>query len=181
MDISHFLDFLYAGKKRKNGEPAVSHFFAVRDILKAEGVREEYILNAALLHDVMEDHNLSLEYLVLKFGEKVAKLVEILSKNPGWNTSYVKMKSSMDEVESSWADYPEAVMIKMADRLHNLRTAEGLPAERRLDYVEETYEILIPLFETILKTNKLGYYRQVMKSLLAKIIAKAASLKKKFQ
>ena len=178
MDINHFLDFLYSGKKRKNGEPAVSHFYAVRDILKAEGIKEESILNAALLHDVMEDHNLNYEYLALKFGDKVAKLVEILSKNPAWNTSYCRMKSSMDGVASSWADYPEAVVIKMADRLHNLRTVEGLKPEKRRIYMEETYEILIPLFESILKTNKLGYYKKVIKSLLKKIIRAAASIKK---
>lgn len=178
MNIDNFLDFLYAGKKRKNGQPVVSHFYAVRDILKAEGIKEESILNAALLHDVIEDRHLNFEYLALKFGDKVAKLVEILSKNPGWNTSYVKMKSSMDLVESSWADYPEAIIIKMADRLHNLRTAEGLKLERRREYIEETNGILIPLFEYVLKTNKLGYYKNVINNLLKKITGAVASIKK---
>lgn len=172
------MDFFYGGKKRKNGEPAVSHCYEVRKILKEVGIKEESILNAAMLHDVIEDYFLNSEYLSLKFGEKIAKLVEILSKNPAWNTSYCKMKSSMDEVEGSWADYPEAVVIKMADRLHNLRTAEGLKPKKRVEYQKETDEILIPLFECIIRDNSSSHYRPAMKKLLTKIKRAVATLKK---
>jgi GTP pyrophosphokinase len=178
MKIEDFLDFFYGGKKRKNGEPAVSHCYEVRKILKEAGIKEESILNAAMLHDVIEDYFLNSEYLSLKFGEKVAKLVDILSKNPAWNTSYCKMKSSMDEVEGSWADYPEAVVIKMADRLHNLRTAEGLKPKKRIEYLEETDEILVPLFECIIRDNPSSHYRPAMKKLLIKIRRAATALKK---
>lgn len=178
MKVDSFLEFLYGDKKRKNGEPAVSHCYLVRQILKDEGIREESILNAAMLHDVIEDYYLNRAYLELKFGEKVAKLVEILSKNPAWNTNYCKMKSSMDEVVGSWADYPEAVVIKMADRLHNLRTAEGLKMKKRRMFSEETDEILIPLFVCIIKNNRHSYYWQVMKNLLAKIRTASKLLKK---
>jgi len=177
MQIDEFLDYLYGGKKRKNGEPAVSHCYAVRDILKAEGIREESILLAALLHDVIEDHYIHYEYVALRFGEKIARLVELLSKNPAWNTSYCRMKSAMDEVEKSWADHPEAVLIKMADRLHNLRTAEGLKLNKRHAYVTETYEILIPLFECAIKNNNTAY-TPIMRRLLKKIRVAVQHLKK---
>jgi GTP pyrophosphokinase len=169
MVIKRFVEQIYAGRKRKNGEPVTAHLFGVREILVAEGVTEHTLLEAALLHDILEDTDLTPEYLALRFGEKTAKLIDMLSKNPCWNTSYCKMKSSMDEIEVSWLDYPEAMAIKMADRLHNLYTIDGFKKEKQQEYLEETIELLIPVFERTLKKNNLGYLKNVIFSLLKKL------------
>ena len=169
MVIKQFVEQIYEGRKRKNGEPVTAHLYGVMNILAAEGVTEQTILNASLLHDILEDTDLTLDYLSLRFGEKTAKLIDLLSKNPCWNTSYCKMKSSMDEIEVSWLDYPEAMAIKMADRLHNLYTIDGFKKEKQQEYLEETIELLIPVFERTLKKNNLGYLKSVIFNLLKKL------------
>jgi len=116
--------------------------------------------------------------LALKFGDKIGKLVEILSKNSDWNTSYCKMKSSMDEIEGSWEDYPEAVVIKMADRLHNLYTIDGFNTAKQEEYIQETEELLIPVFERIYESKNFSHFKTVIEKLLAKLKAEVAHIQK---
>lgn len=159
MNIELFLDRLYQQKRRKTGEPAVNHLYAVRQLLVEQGVDDDEVLTAALLHDVLEDTDLSRDYLSLRFGDRVAHIVNLLSKKEMWNTSYCRMKSAMDEMEAEWTEYPEAIVIKMADRLHNLMTIHGFDAEKQKEYLAETEETLMPVFELILEKVPLERYR----------------------
>lgn len=181
MDISHFLEFVYEGKKRKTGEKATSHFYEVQKLLKNVGVTDKEILDAALLHDILEDTNLNKNYLALKFGERVMQIVYILSKEAIWNTSYCKMKSNIDAMENTWADYPEAVLIKMADRLHNLQTIDGFRIPKQHEYIEETYEILIPMFDNAIKKGHVGYLKPMMQKILKDLKQEAAKIQKKLE
>lgn len=169
MHVKSLIEYVYAGRKRKNGEPVTAHLYGVRNILVEEGIHEESMLDTALLHDILEDTDLTLDYLALKFGDKTAKLVDLLSKDPAWNTSYCRMKSSMDEIELSWIDYPEAVTIKMADRLHNLYTIDGFKPEKQREYIQETEEVLFPIFERIYEQNNLGRLKKVIYNLLQRL------------
>jgi (p)ppGpp synthase/HD superfamily hydrolase len=169
MDTEALLEHLYRGKKRKTGDPAVSHLFEVKKILEDEGITEETILNAALLHDVLEDININKEYISYKFGDRVLKLVELMSKETIWHTSFCRAKSNLDEMEMVIKDYPETIIIKMADRLHNLETIRGFKIEKQKEYLNETKTLLIPLFECALKRSNFVNYKKVIKSLLEKI------------
>lgn len=147
MSIPDFLESLYEGQKRKTGENATSHFYAVKEILETAGVTEKYILDAALLHDVLEDTPATKGHLVSKFGKTIANMVEILSKEEMWHTRYCKLKSYVYTLETCAIYYPEIILIKMADRLHNLQTIHVFSPKKKEEYLIETTDYLMPIFE----------------------------------
>jgi hypothetical protein len=178
---NNFIEHVYAGRTRKNGKPVTTHLYGVRDILIEAGIRDESVLNAALLHDILEDTDLDLEILAVKFGEKTANLVKLLSKNPFWKTSFCRMKSFMDELEIYCVDYPEALLIKLADRLHNLYTIDGFKLDKQRDYVRETMEILMPVFYRTVRNNNLGEYKKATMEILSMIRHEIESINEKLE
>ncbi len=173
MDIEHFIEFIYEGKIRKTGEKATSHFDAVRDILIEAGIADKIVLDAALLHDVLEDTRISKNYLALHFGEKVADIVDSLSKHQYWHTPYCKLKNHIDTIEASslYSYSQEVLLIKMADRLHNLQTLHGFSPAKQQEYIQETYEYLLPLFERLNHKDHFNFWRTATDHLLAQIYA----------
>lgn len=180
MNIQFFIHRAYKGKKRKTGDPYTSHLYAVKNILKEAGVHAEYILDAALLHDILEDTNFTKEYLAFRFGKKIADLVSVVSKIEHWNTSYCRMKSNLDYMEHSWKIHPEAIVIKMADRLHNLKTIYGFRNEKKKEYIGETENFLIPLFQKFLQEIDLGILKNPANNLLLQIENEVQDIQKRF-
>ena len=146
MQIIKFVEKVFAGKFRKTGEPYVCHLYAVHDILRQAGVEDRYVLDTALLHDVLEDTSITKEFLERNFGKVVAQMVVTLSKEVMWHTSYCKFKSYLYSLESCAIYYPEIILIKMADRLHNLMTIEAFDLQKQVEYIEETEHYLFPVF-----------------------------------
>lgn len=180
MDTTTFIEKKYGSSKRANGAYTTTHLYAVRDILDREGIKDEDILDAALLHDMIEDFpEISREELSKNFGEKVAEIVELVSKDPDWNTPYCKMKSNLDAMEHISWECPEAILIKMADRLHNLWTLEGFSLEKQKEYIEETKGLLIPMFTRILRQEEDKKIKKYMQSLLQKLIREVQEQEKK--
>ncbi len=180
MDTIAFIEEKYGNQKRANGAFTTTHLYAVRDILDREGIKDEDILDAALLHDMIEDFpEISREELSKNFGKKVAEIVELVSKDPDWNTPYCKMKSNLDAMEHIAWECPEAILIKMADRLHNLWTLDGFSLEKQREYLEETKELLIPMFERILHQEENKKIKKYMQSLLQKLIQEVHEQEKK--
>ena len=169
MAIEALIHILHKNQKRKSGDDYVTHPLAVRNILVKVGVSNDIILNAALVHDVLEDSTISKDYLVHKCGSKVANIVDILTKKSIWKTSYAKMNSSLSEIGQHWIDYPEATVIKMADRLHNLQTVQAFSLRKQQEYIAETQNLLLPLFRKILKKKGLGELENPISKLLRKI------------
>ena len=153
MELHGIIEFVYKHKQRKPGSGSVDHLHAVKDILKKAGVTDPAILNAALLHDVLEDTQMPKEYLTLKFGPRIADLVWVLSKN------------NPDEVAKS----PEAILIRMADQLHNLQTIHGLAKEKRQEYLKETNDVLLPMLKRAMKKIPVGEVRTCGTRLLRKL------------
>jgi len=178
MDNQFFLTHLY--EKRKTGESATSHLYAVKKILEEAGVNENTILTAALFHDIFEDTLISKDYIAHKLGDEVTEIIELCSKDEYWNTAYCRMKSNLDEMESCWRAHPEPVLIKMADRLHNLLTIRGFIKEKQLSYVKETEQLLIPLFEKVINTTSINSCQKPMKYLLKKIKAEIINIENNF-
>ncbi len=136
----------HRGQKRMSGEDFVSHSIAVALIL-AEQLLDSTSISAALLHDVVEDSDVRAEDIAREFGPEVAGIVDGLTK-----ISTLTFRSSAEEqVENyrklllSIARDARVIIIKLADRLHNMRTLEHLSLDRRQRIAQETREIYAPL------------------------------------
>ena len=136
----------HRGQKRMSGEEFVSHSIAVATILLSQ-LLDTTSIASALLHDVAEDTEVGLDDLSREFGTEVAGLVEGLTK-----ISHLTFRSTTEaQVENyrklllSIARDARVIIIKLADRLHNMRTLEHLPLERRRRIALETREIYAPL------------------------------------
>ncbi len=147
--ISRALSFsteAHRGQKRMSGEDFVEHSIAVATILAGLLVDTTSIC-AALLHDVVEDSGATIDDIAREFGAEVAELVDGLTK-----ISHLSFRSSAEEQSENYrklllsvAKDARVIIIKLADRLHNMRTLEHLPAERRHRIATETREIYGPL------------------------------------
>ncbi len=136
----------HRGQKRMSGEDFVEHSIAVASILASLLVDTTSIC-AALLHDVVEDSDVSTDDIARDFGAEVATLVDGLTK-----ISHLTFRSSAEEQSENYrklllsvAKDARVIIIKLADRLHNMRTLEHLPEERRRRIATETREIYAPL------------------------------------
>jgi guanosine-3',5'-bis(diphosphate) 3'-pyrophosphohydrolase len=136
----------HRGQKRMSGEDFVSHSIGVALIL-AEQLLDSTTIAAALLHDVVEDSDVRTEDIAKEFGSEIAGIVDGLTK-----ISSLTFRSSAEEqVENyrklllSIAKDARVIIIKLGDRLHNMRTLEHLSPERRSRIALETREIYAPL------------------------------------
>ncbi len=146
----------HEGQTRKSGEPFIEHPLAVAMTL-AELQLDATAIKAALLHDVPEDSHVTLVKIEEKFGKDVAKLVDGVTKlaklqlaAPGetrfsGNTTYERQAENLRKMLVAMAEDLRVVFIKLADRLHNMRTLEAMPPEKQTDTARETLEIYAPL------------------------------------
>src|SRR5438876_1062090 len=136
----------HRGQKRQSGDDYVSHSVAVATIL-AEQQMDSVTIAAALLHDVVEDSDVAVEDIRRTFGPEVAELVDGLTK-----LSTLTFRSTVEEQAENYrklllsvAKDARVIIIKLADRLHNMRTLEHLDPEKRRRIALETREIYAPL------------------------------------
>lgn len=153
----------HAGQSRRSGEPYVFHPFAVARILADLRLDSETLI-ACLLHDVVEDTPLTLGDIEQEFGASVAHLVDGVTKM-GWvagvRTAGATDKSKKERAHAeslrkmllAMAEDVRVVLIKLADRLHNMRTLAALPPDRQLAIARETMDIFAPL------ANRLGIWQ----------------------
>ena len=155
----------HAGQTRKSSEPYIQHPLAVAFLLADVGMDPDTIA-AGLLHDVVEDSDLDLERLQQEFGPHVTSLVDGVTKLEQIEQKQIdrfsqKSEELRDEQESeslrkmfiAMAEDIRVVIIKLADRLHNMRTLAPLSPERRKTFARETLEIFAPL------ANRLGVWQ----------------------
>ena len=150
----------HADQTRATGEPYVQHCLAVAAILAELGLDAPTIA-AGLLHDVLEDTDYSRQQMEQDFGKEVLSLVEGVTKLGQFDNLDSQASRSYDEREMeslrkmflAMVDDPRVILIKLADRLHNMRTLNALPPERRQRIARETLEIFAPL------ANRLGIWQ----------------------
>ncbi len=140
----------HEGQMRQSGEPYVKHPVAVAGVLTSLKTDVTAVV-AALLHDTLEDTVATADELQREFGKEVVHLVDGVTKigKITFKSSEEKQAENFRKMVLSMADDIRVVIIKLADRLHNMRTLEHLNEKKRQDIAQETLEIYAPLANRI--------------------------------
>ncbi|GGV61744.1 GTP pyrophosphokinase [Streptomyces griseoloalbus] len=134
----------HRGQKRKSGDPYITHPLAVTTILAELGM-DPATLMAGLLHDTVEDTEYGLEQLRRDFGDTVALLVDGVTKLDKVKFGEAAQAETVRKMVVAMAKDPRVLVIKLADRLHNMRTMRYLKREKQEKKARETLEIYAPL------------------------------------
>lgn len=134
----------HRGQKRKSGDPYITHPLAVTTILAELGM-DPATLMAGLLHDTVEDTEYGLEDLRRDFGDAVALLVDGVTKLDRVKFGEAAQAETVRKMVVAMAKDPRVLVIKLADRLHNMRTMRYLKREKQEKKARETLEIYAPL------------------------------------
>lgn len=139
--------------RRKSGEPYILHPIAVAMICVEEiglGVRSSI---CSLLHDTVEDTDLTLEDIEREFGNEIARIVDGLTKISGViDTNSSQQAENFRKILLTLTDDPRVILIKLADRLHNMRTLDAMKREKQLKIASETVWVYAPL------AHRMGLY-----------------------
>ncbi len=152
--IRHAYEFsksLHTGQKRSSGEPYILHPIEVATIL-AEYQLDTVTIATGLLHDTVEDTATTVEEIHKKFGPEIAGLVDGLTKisKITFHTSEEKQAENFRKMILAMAKDIRVILVKLADRLHNMRTLQHLPPEKQVQIAAETLDIYSPI------ANRLG-------------------------
>lgn len=142
----------HAAQRRKSGEPYILHPIAVAKICADEIGLGPTAIICALLHDVVEDTDVTLEDIRAQFGTRIAKIVDGLTKLDSAYNAESPQAENFRKVLSTLVDDVRVVLIKMADRLHNMRTLGAMPRHKQLKIAAETSYVYAPL------AHRLGLY-----------------------
>ncbi|SDT08255.1 (p)ppGpp synthetase, RelA/SpoT family [Halopseudomonas xinjiangensis] len=141
------------GQTRRSGEPYVTHPLAVAGILAGMHMDHQSLM-AAMLHDVIEDTGIPKDALISQFGDTVAELVDGVSKltQMTFETKAEAQAENFQKMALAMARDIRVILVKLADRLHNMRTLGALSGEKRRRIAKETLEIYAPI------ANRLGMH-----------------------
>lgn len=141
-----FADQAHLGQFRASGEPYISHPITVTEICAGWKLDADSLM-AALLHDVMEDQGVTKQELAEKFGADVSEIVDGLSKldRLEFATKAEQQAESFRKMLLAMARDVRVILIKLADRLHNMRTLDAVSPEKRRRIARETLEIYTPI------------------------------------
>jgi len=134
------------GQKRRSGEPYITHPLAVADILAGMHMDHQSLM-AAMLHDVIEDTGISKKAIAGQFGDSVADLVDGVSKltQIEFESHAEKQAENFQKMALAMANDLRVILVKLADRLHNMRTLGAMPADKKRRIAKETLEIYAPI------------------------------------
>jgi guanosine-3',5'-bis(diphosphate) 3'-pyrophosphohydrolase len=139
--------------RRKSGEPYILHPLAVAQICVEEiglGIRSTI---CALLHDTVEDTDITLDDVEHEFGSEIARIIDGLTKISNVvDTNSTQQAENFKKILLTLTDDPRVILIKLADRLHNMRTLDGMRGDKQLKIASETVYIYAPL------AHRLGLY-----------------------
>jgi GTP pyrophosphokinase len=146
-----FSAYEHKGQVRRSGEPYLVHPLEVADIL-ADLRLDAVAVAAGLLHDIVEDTTTSIEKIRELFGEQVAHVVEGVTKLSAlqFASSEERQAESFRKMLLAMVDDIRVILVKLADRLHNMRTLHYLPEDRRTRIAQETRDVYAPI------ANRLG-------------------------
>ena len=142
----------HAPQKRKTGEPYILHPIAVAIIAAEELMLGANPMIACFLHDVVEDTDYTIDDIQARFGYDVAFLVRVVTKKPTKDYELSKQLDNYRQLLNSMQYDIRAILVKLADRLHNMRTLESMKPEKQMKIAGETDYFYAPL------ANRLGLY-----------------------
>jgi guanosine-3',5'-bis(diphosphate) 3'-pyrophosphohydrolase len=150
----YYSEQAHDGQVRRTGQPYVTHPLAVAGIL-ADMRMDHQSLMAALLHDVIEDTGIAKEALATQFGASVAELVDGVSKLSQFETTSraEAQAENFQKMAMAMARDIRVILVKLADRLHNMRTLDVLKPEKRRRIAQETLEIYAPIAQRLGMNN----------------------------
>ena len=142
----------HAPQKRKSGEPYILHPIAVAGIAAEELMLDANTVIACFLHDVVEDTHYTIDDIRKRFGEDVAGLVRVVTKKSTRVYELSKQLDNYKQLLDSLLYDTRAILVKLADRLHNMRTLKSMKPEKQMKIAGETDYFYAPL------ANRLGLY-----------------------
>lgn len=151
-DAYYFAEEAHRNQKRKTGAPYITHPIAVARIVNEELMLGANPIIAALLHDVVEDTPHTIEEIRRRYGEDVAFLVDVLTKKKTDKYITSKQVDNFKQMLGSIHYDIRALLVKLADRLHNMRTLKSMKPEKRMKIAGETDYFYAPL------ANRLGLH-----------------------
>lgn len=147
----HYAEQAHDGQYRRSGDPYIIHPLAVANILSQMHMDPQSLM-AAMLHDVIEDTAVPKDALIQQFGEVVTELVDGVSKltHIKFESQEEKQAGNFQKMAMAMARDIRVILVKLADRLHNMRTLDAMPPEKKRRIARETLEIYAPI------ANRLG-------------------------
>jgi guanosine-3',5'-bis(diphosphate) 3'-pyrophosphohydrolase len=142
----YYAEQAHYGQFRRSGEPYVTHPLAVANILASMHMDHQSLM-AAMLHDVIEDTGIGKDAIGEQFGEVVAELVDGVSKlaKIEYESQAEKQAKNFQKMALAMAKDIRVIVVKLADRLHNMRTLGAMPADKKRRIAKETLEIYAPI------------------------------------
>lgn len=144
MSAADFADVAHEGVIRKSGEPYILHPIAVTEILADMRLDHETLM-ASLMHDVIEDTPVTKEEMSEKYGKVVAELVDGVTKMSQSSDKQYNKAASFRKILQATLQDPRVIMIKLADRYHNMSTLDSLRPDKRARIAQETFDIFVPM------------------------------------
>ena len=161
IDACAFGDVAHIKDKRKSGEPYITHPIAVAEILAGFRLDRDTII-AAILHDTVEDTEVSDEQLEHRYGKVVARLVDGVTKLKSSNHDKQQNKAAtFHKILTATLNDPRVLIIKLADRLHNMSTLDAVRPEKQRATAQETLDFYVP-FARLMGINDIADYIEVL-------------------
>lgn len=155
-----FGDKAHIKDKRKSGEPYITHPLAVAEILASFRMDVDTIV-AAILHDTVEDTEVTEADITLNFGEEVAQIVNGVTKLKSSNEKHVNKAATFYRIITATLEDPRVLIVKLADRLHNMTTIGAVAEHKQQATAKETLDFYVP-FARILGLNDLADYIEIL-------------------
>ena len=161
VDACHFGDRAHINDKRKSGEPYITHPIAVAEILAGFRLDRDTII-AAILHDTIEDTEVTYEQISTRYGDTVARLVDGVTKLKSSNHDKLQNKAAtFHKILTATLNDPRVLIIKLADRLHNMSTLDAVRPEKQRATARETLDFYVP-FARLMGLNDIADYIEVL-------------------
>ena len=157
-----FGDKAHIKDKRKSGEPYITHPIAVAEILAGFRLNVDVIISA-ILHDTVEDTDVTEEQITKLFGEKVAKIVDGVTKlkSDKNKDKNLTKAGTFHKIFTATLEDPHVLVVKLADRLHNMSTMDAVRPEKQRSTAQETLNFYIP-FARLLGLNDIADYIEIL-------------------
>ena len=161
IDACEFGDIAHIKDKRKSGEPYITHPIAVAEILAGFRLDRDTII-AAILHDTVEDTEVSGEQIAQRYVKVVARLVDGVTKLKSSNYNKQQNKAAtFHKILTATLVDPRVLIIKLSDRLHNMSTLDAVSPKKQQDTAQETLDFYVP-FARLMGLNDIADYIEVL-------------------